>query len=155
MRHTSSMAGGRPEPRRGVDGHWYFTVTEAALLLGVERGHIHRDASIMKVAASVLEEAPTRRGRPAQLVVPAEVVSARRRDLLARLFAVDAREAAEMVDRDLRLMVDELDQANAALRARVLALEEVVRLSIITDGARLEQLRQLLGPSYTSEMASK
>ncbi len=143
-----AVGGQRPEPVRGVGGELYYSLSDAAALLGVDRTQVGRDSSLPKVSAAVVIDAQLRPGRPTKLVVPADFVESRRRDLLESLFAVDVRAATEQRQRENDALLDAAERANAQLRERVAALEEVVSLSIVTDGARLEQLQHLLGRSH-------
>ncbi len=145
----------------GEAGPPFYTVAEAAERLGTSRSSVNRMADAGAIARwSGAEPAPKsagRGGRPPAILLVRSDVERVRAGVLDRLHATDRDEA----NAQLRALSDQAQGQEAGLTAltalmtdavaridalteRNQALEEALRLSLVVDGARVDQLRQFL-----------
>jgi hypothetical protein len=139
-------------------GRSYLTLDQAAPLLGLRRGdqvlhRARRDGNLSIVATDRLRRVPRpgegSRGRPPKHAVQAdEVIREHNRENLDDSGTNEA--VSPEIDR-LTHQLDALRGENLRLTGRVASLEEALRLSLIIDSARVEQLRQFLAPTSPND----
>jgi hypothetical protein len=129
-----------------VDGNAFVPVSYAAARLGYTEEKVRRLVREGVFAGASVESLPSvRRGRRPSLVVRQRDVEAQRSEELVRLGAVEPCPDDCPGKSSQATTADEL----ARLRAEVSELREVVRLSLLIDVARVDQLRAML-PMPTS-----
>jgi len=139
-----------PPGYMGSGGRTFYLVASAAIRLGESSNDVRRRIAKGELSAfpiSILVDTiPPTRGRPPTTVVPFDEVESLRSDLLAALGAVEPDSRPEP-DPEGGRPVEVLEQANADLRGEVASLREVVRLGLLAEQARLEQIRLLMAPT--------
>lgn len=129
-----------PPPAVEVDGVAFVPATYAATRLGCAPDKVRRLVRTGVLNGAEVESLPSAsKGRRPSLVVQLSDVEAQRAADLARLGAVEPC-PMECPGKSSEANMDEL----AHLRSEVAELREVVRLSLLIDMARVDQLRAMI-----------
>jgi hypothetical protein len=133
---------------RGPDDSEYISIPDAARILDTTESEVQKhvmDGLLHPVDVRLLKPPSHRpRGRPPDLMVSLTEVDVLRRERLARLGGVDAPDGIGLDG--LRERAAQLETELAAARAQCEALLEALRLSLVVDGARVDQIRELIAP---------